>query len=206
MSIPCSVRSNPSKRASQQTQRRWKSETRIGGAYEPRHGEERGLVAGEEVAGIEDDLRELEQEEGDVGRAGELGRHGVPLLILLRVLRGNPTQAIRGKAIDQSINQSRDIPPPMPGEKRESEGTLRTGLEVVVAAAGGGPCRRRWWRRSAGWWYDAGALDARGFRRAARGAAALGEPPARYRRERGGDAGRSGRRRLGTDGDDMAGG
>jgi hypothetical protein len=37
------------------------SETRIGGPYKPRHGEERGLVAGEEVAGVEDDLRELEQ-------------------------------------------------------------------------------------------------------------------------------------------------
>lgn len=98
----------------------------------------------------------------------------------------------------------------MPGEKREiDKGTLRTGLEVVVAATGVGPCRRRcWWRRSAGWRHDACASDARrvGFRRrrAARGAAAeVGEAPARARRERAGHAGRSGRRRLGTDGDDM---
>jgi len=107
---------------------------------------------------------------------------------------------------NRSINQSRDIRRQC-RERRETEGTLRTGLEAVVAAAGGGPCRRRWWRRGAGWWYDAGTLDARGFRRRrARGAAALGETPARARRERAGDAGRSGRRRLGTDGDDMAGG
>jgi hypothetical protein len=83
---------------------------------------------------------------------------------------------------------------------------LRTGLEAVTAATGGGPCRRRWWRMSAGWWYAASALGARGCRRRARGAAALGVTPALARRERGGDAGRIGRRRLATDGDDMAGG
>lgn len=111
------------------------------------------------------------------------------------------SQAVRG---NRSINHATSAANAGREERRKS--TLRTGLEVVVAATGGGPCRRRWWRRSAGWWHDAGALDARGFRRRARGAAALGETPARARRERGGDAGRSGRRRLGTDGDDMAGG
>lgn len=65
----------------------------VSGAYEPWDGEEGGFVAGEEVAGVEDDLRELEEEEGDVGGAGELGRHGVPFLELLGVLRANPSQS-----------------------------------------------------------------------------------------------------------------
>jgi hypothetical protein len=57
------------------------------GMYEPGDGEEGGLVAGEQVAGVEDDLRELEEQEGEVGPAGELGRQGVPFLVLLRDLR-----------------------------------------------------------------------------------------------------------------------
>jgi hypothetical protein len=55
-----------------------------------RDGEEGDFVPGEEVASIEDNLWELEQEEGDVGSTGELGRHGVPLIVLLRVLRAKP--------------------------------------------------------------------------------------------------------------------
>jgi hypothetical protein len=54
------------------------------------------FVPGEEVASIEDDLPELEQEEGDIGGTDELGRHGVSLIVLLRVLRAKPSQhAIR---------------------------------------------------------------------------------------------------------------
>lgn len=51
-----------------------------GGADEPGDGEKGGLAAGEEVAGVEEDLGELDEEEGDIGRAGELGCHRVPLL------------------------------------------------------------------------------------------------------------------------------
>jgi hypothetical protein len=60
------------------------------GDYKPRDGEEGDFVPGEEVVSIEDDLRELEQEEGDVGGTGELGHHGVPLIILPQVLRDKP--------------------------------------------------------------------------------------------------------------------
>jgi len=100
-----------------------KSEAADREAYEPRDGEEGGLVAGEEVAGVEDDLRELEQEEGDVGRAGELGGDGVPLLVLLRVLRGNP---FRG---NRSINHATFLAANAGGETRGAylEGRLGGG-------------------------------------------------------------------------------
>jgi hypothetical protein len=113
-----------------------------------------------------------------------------------------------------AIDQSRDI-------RRQCRGrtgrklTLRTGLEVAVAATAGGPWRRRWWRRSAVWWWWYGAA-ARGLRSSAArrdddGERAREEPDAAAdaeARARGrGGAGRSGRRRVGTDGDDdMAGG
>jgi hypothetical protein len=66
------------------------------GDYKPGDDEEGNFVPGEEVASIEDDLPELEQEEGDIGGTDELGRHGVSLIVLLRVLRAKPSQhAIR---------------------------------------------------------------------------------------------------------------
>jgi hypothetical protein len=68
-------------------------------AYKPGDGEEGGFVPGEEVASVEDDLRELEQEEGDIGGAGELSRHGVPPPVLLRVLRVNPSHSNQSRAI-----------------------------------------------------------------------------------------------------------
>ena len=74
-------------------------------AYEPWDGEEGGLVAGEEVAGVEDDLRELEEEEGHVGAAGELGREGVPFQVLLRDLRGNRSTTIP-QAAAKTLNRA----------------------------------------------------------------------------------------------------
>jgi hypothetical protein len=62
------------------------------GDYKPGDGEEGNFVPDEEVVSIEDDLPELEQEEGDIGGTDELGRHGVSLIVLLRVLH-----AIRGQ-------------------------------------------------------------------------------------------------------------
>jgi hypothetical protein len=89
------------------------SGTRIG-VYKPGNGEEGGFVPGEEVTSVEDDLRELEQEEGDVGGAGKLGRHGVPLLVLLRVLRANPSHSNQSRAIrgqcQERIERGANVP------------------------------------------------------------------------------------------------
>jgi hypothetical protein len=117
----------------------------------------------------------LEEEEGNVGHAGELCRHGVRLLVLLRVLRGTPTQARQFEAVDRSIMRH-----PTTNDRREGirKGTWRTGLEAVTATTRGGSCWRSWWRGMS-WWYDTRGLDARGFRRRAWGAAASGLPPTR---------------------------
>jgi hypothetical protein len=52
---------------------------------------------------VEDDLQELEQEEGDIGGTSELGHHGVPLIVLLWVLCAKPSQrAIHGQCQERS--------------------------------------------------------------------------------------------------------
>jgi hypothetical protein len=56
-------------------------------------GEEGNFVPSGEVANVEDKLQEREQEEGDIGGTGELGHHGVPLIVLLQVLRTKPSHS-----------------------------------------------------------------------------------------------------------------
>jgi hypothetical protein len=121
------------------------------GAYEPRDGEEGGLVAGEEIAGVEDDLRELEEEEGHVGAAGELGRQGVPFLVLLGDLRGKRNQRQcknRQAAADKKFNRAAFRADVGRGGGNQTLG-IGAGVTVTTSAASGSACRRRRCRRSA---------------------------------------------------------
>jgi hypothetical protein len=121
-------------------------------AYEPGDGEEGGLVAGEEVAGVEDDLRELEEEEGHVGAAGELGRQRVPFLVLLGDLRGKRNQRQcknrQAAAAEKFINRATFGADVGRGGGNQTLG-IGAGVTVTTSAASGSACRRRRCRRSA---------------------------------------------------------
>lgn len=113
----------------------------LGLNYEPGDGKKSGPVAGEEILGVEEDLGELEEEEGDVSGSGEFGCDRVPLKVT------------RTETLGTLFKQGEIFPKVEARGQGKGLGSSEVTSSVRASDPGaeedeGG----RWWRRRRRWW------------------------------------------------------